>query len=109
MSTKIISLDAPTRNDRMYESFEMSKPPIKDSLDLYEHYNSTQDDKVAYSIKLDLKRTAIGNESFKIDPDSGKNPLFNVLNAYAQYDTVTNYCQGMNFLAALLLKHLENE
>ena len=93
----------------MYESFEMTKPVVKDSRELYEHYKDLEDEKVGYIIKLDLKRTAIGNEFFKLDPATGKNPLYNVLNAYAQYDPEINYCQGMNFLVALLLKHLEDE
>jgi len=31
------------------------------------------------------------------------------LNAYANYDPEIGYCQGMNFIVALLLKHLESE
>ena len=49
----------------------MSKPIVKDSKELYEHYKSQEDDKVSYMIKLDLKRTAIGNETFRLDPSIG--------------------------------------
>lgn len=31
-------------------------------------------------------------EEFKIDPKTGNNPLFNVLNAFANYDPEINYC-----------------
>jgi hypothetical protein len=29
---------------------------------------------------------------FSVDPDSGNNILFNILNAYAHYDPVVGYC-----------------
>ena len=74
------------------DSFEMEKQYITNSTDLYEFYRSQEDEEYTYNIKLDLKRTALGNEDFKIDPATGKNPLFNVLNAYAHYDPVINYC-----------------
>ncbi len=39
----------------------------------------------------------------------GKQALERVLRAYAAFDTEVNYCQGMNFLAALLLIWLPRE
>lgn len=42
-------------------------------------------------------------------PKSGKNRLFNVLKAYQAYDPATGYCQGMNFVVALLLRHIADE
>lgn len=66
-------------------------------------------DKLSFEINKDLKRTAVGHEKYKIDFNTGENPLFNVLNAYAHFDPEINYCQGMNFVTALLLKHLEYE
>jgi hypothetical protein len=62
-----------------------------------------------YEIKKDLRRTQIGNEEFKLDPESGKNRLFNVLNAYSCYDPEIGYSQGMNFLVAVLLKRLDEQ
>jgi hypothetical protein len=44
-----------------------------------------------------------------VDPASGKNPLYNVLNAFAMYDREVGYCQGINYIVAMLLKQLENE
>lgn len=35
--------------------------------------------------------------------------LHNVLKVYSLYDTDVGYCQGMGFLAALLLMYLEEE
>ena len=39
----------------------------------------------------------------------GKWALFCVLKAYAAYDEEVNYCQGMNFLAGLLLTYLSSQ
>ncbi len=41
--------------------------------------------------------------------EAGKLSLLRVLRAYAVYDTEVGYCQGMNFLAALLLTWMPNE
>lgn len=40
---------------------------------------------------------------------AGKLSLQRVLRAYAVYDTEVGYCQGMNFLAGLLLTYMPNE
>ena len=41
--------------------------------------------------------------------EAGKKSLLRVLRAYAVYDTEVGYCQGMNFLAGLLLTWMPNE
>lgn len=40
---------------------------------------------------------------------SGQNRLYNILKAYTEYDPEIGYCQGMNFIAALLLTYIPNE
>lgn len=35
--------------------------------------------------------------------------LFNVLLAYANYDTQIGYVQGLNYIAAMLLMHIQEE
>ena len=35
--------------------------------------------------------------------------LFNVLLAYANYDTSIGYVQGLNYIAAMLLMHIQDE
>ena len=37
------------------------------------------------------------------------NPLFNVVNAYSHFDPEIEYCQGICFIVALILKHMEDE
>lgn len=79
---------------------------IKTSLDLYEHYRDKSDAEITRKIEKDLKRTVVTNKEFNIDYKTGNNKLFNILNAYAMYDHEVSYCQGMNFIVALLLNHL---
>lgn len=39
----------------------------------------------------------------------GQASLYNVLKAYALYDPVIGYCQGMSFVSALLLMYMSEE
>jgi hypothetical protein len=82
---------------------------VKTANDLYRHYRDMFDSEVKRKICKDLERTVIDCDQFKVDPTSKENPLYNVLNAYAMYDREISYCQGMNFIVALLLKHLKSE
>jgi hypothetical protein len=45
----------------------------------------------------------------QFDNEEGQQQLRRVLRAYAAYDPDVGYCQGMNFLAALLLMYLPRE
>jgi hypothetical protein len=38
--------------------------------------------------------------------DKGKEMLYNVLLAYANYDSQIGYVQGLNYIAAMLLMHI---
>ena len=42
-------------------------------------------------------------------PSSGQNRLFNVLKAYTAYDPQVGYCQGMNFIASMLLRVMPDQ
>lgn len=85
------------------------KRNVVSSSELYEYFRDMNNPEIEYKIVKDLKRTVLGKHEFKIDHKTGHNSLFNVLNAYAMYDPEISYCQGMNFIVALLLKHLKNE
>ena len=82
---------------------------VTSGTELFNYLKSQPSEENTYKINKDLPRTCIGNTDFKIDPTSGNNQLYNVLLAYANYDKEIGYCQGMNFIVALLIKHLENE
>lgn len=50
-----------------------------------------------------MHRTFADKKFFREDIESGANPLFNVLSAYAKHNDTLGYCQGMNYLAGLIL------
>jgi hypothetical protein len=56
----------------------------------------------------DVARSDPKNHDFALDTTHGKNPIYNVLNAYAHYDPEIGYCQGINVLTAWLLKFLKD-
>ena len=59
---------------------------------------------------MDIPRTFPTNMFFKgKDPNSLEQPLFNVLLAFAQVNTEVGYCQGLNYVAGLLLLVTKNE
>eukprot|EP00350_Pseudokeronopsis_sp_OXSARD2_P013681 CAMPEP_0170557806 /NCGR_PEP_ID=MMETSP0211-20121228/30335_1 /TAXON_ID=311385 /ORGANISM="Pseudokeronopsis sp., Strain OXSARD2" /LENGTH=52 /DNA_ID=CAMNT_0010869171 /DNA_START=644 /DNA_END=802 /DNA_ORIENTATION=- len=45
-----------------------------------------------FCIGKDLPRTLTFMKEFNIDPTSGKNKLYNVLKAYANFDHQVGYC-----------------
>ena len=86
-----------------------AKERVHTASDLYEYFKNKPNDDVAYKIEKDLSRTKKGEQRFKIDYRTGQNMLFHVLKAYAMFDPEISYCQGMNFIVALLLKYLNDE
>lgn len=62
---------------------------------------------VQENIEKDIGRTYPGVARFATR--EGKWDLFCVLRAYAAYDEEVNYCQGMNFLAGLLLTYVDSQ
>ena len=67
--------------------------------------NEKQEQKLYHDITVDLKRTDPGNQAYAQDHKSGKNPLYNVLMAYAHFDPEVSYCQGMNLITSWILKY----
>jgi len=65
--------------------------------------------KVKDSIKIDIRRTYPENVFFKEIQDSLLDPLANVLTAFASYNTKVGYCQGLNYIAGMLLLITKNE
>ncbi|ALC45352.1 CG5916 [Drosophila busckii] len=57
------------------------------------------------SISIDLPRTFPDNIYF----DSKKDRLFNILSAYAHHNRDVGYCQGLNYIAGLLLIVTDDE
>lgn len=60
-------------------------------------------------IEKDLSRTFPFHELFSEKDGPGQRDLFNILKAYAAYDTETGYCQAMAPVVAVLLMHMTAE
>jgi len=60
--------------------------------ELFSFFKNKTNADIEYKIVKDLNRTVLGKSEFKIDHKTGKNELFNVLNAYAMYDPEISYC-----------------
>lgn len=67
---------------------------------------SSRDDE---QIVRDITRTFPTHSSYKEDGGPGQQRLRRVLNAYAIHDPEVGYVQGMNFIAAYLLFHANEE
>ena len=56
-----------------------------------------------HSIRIDVTRTFPEHAIFQPRGGAGQVSLFNVLRAYSSLDDEVGYCQGMSFIAGLLL------
>ena len=53
-------------------------------------------------------RTFPGHPYFSMQLGSGQLALFNLLKAYSLMDQEVGYCQGLSFVAGILLMHVSN-
>ncbi|KJP85036.1 hypothetical protein AK88_05341 [Plasmodium fragile] len=91
-------------------------PYLLDSMVLYLKYptiyekclNSDLEAKVLSQIELDIIRTFPHNKNYRMN-SPGLIQLRNVLHAFAVYKPKINYCQSMNFIAAIALIFLKEE
>ncbi|EDV92564.1 growth hormone-regulated TBC protein 1 [Drosophila grimshawi] len=75
---------------------QMKKQPnLYSSLLNIQHFNK----EISDSISIDLPRTFPDNINFDLE----KERLFNILCAYAHHNREIGYCQGLNYIAGLLL------
>ncbi|KAK2197337.1 bifunctional Rab-GTPase-TBC domain/Rab-GTPase-TBC domain superfamily [Babesia duncani] len=80
----------------------------KENVGVYEHLlTQPLDHHVASEIDLDITRTFPSNRNYAVE--SGTNKLRNVLHAFAVYMPSINYCQSLNFLAALFLLFMDEK
>lgn len=77
------------------EAAKQKNPNLYQSLLNIDHFNK----EISDSISIDLPRTFPDNIHF----DSKKDRLFNILCAYAHHNRDVGYCQGLNYIAGLLL------
>uniref|UniRef100_A0A915DQC0 Rab-GAP TBC domain-containing protein n=1 Tax=Ditylenchus dipsaci TaxID=166011 RepID=A0A915DQC0_9BILA len=60
-------------------------------------------------IDLDINRTYRDHLAFRKRYDVKQQSLFNVLSAYAMFNTEVGYCQGMSQIAAIFLMYMDEE
>ena len=71
-------------------------------------YRIEKDINRTYLVKLDKVSKEYRNSNFLEFRDK-KKILFNVLKAYGNFEKEVSYCQGTNYIVALLLYHLDSE
>ncbi|XP_054643557.1 TBC1 domain family member 4 isoform X3 [Dunckerocampus dactyliophorus] len=62
-----------------------------------------------HAILVDLGRTFPTHEYFSAQLGAGQLSLYNLLKAYSLLDTEVGYCQGVSFVAGVLLLHMSEE
>ncbi|XP_007547221.1 TBC1 domain family member 4 isoform X1 [Poecilia formosa] len=62
-----------------------------------------------HAILVDLGRTFPTHQYFSAQLGAGQLSLYNLLKAYSLMDTEVGYCQGISFVAGVLLLHMREE
>ncbi|XP_055981525.1 TBC1 domain family member 1 isoform X2 [Sorex fumeus] len=83
-----------------------SKPPPQDTpyKELLKQLTSQQ-----HAILIDLGRTFPTHPYFSAQLGAGQLSLYNILKAYSLLDQEVGYCQGLSFVAGILLLHMGEE
>ncbi|XP_056611491.1 TBC1 domain family member 4 isoform X2 [Triplophysa dalaica] len=83
---------------------QRQQPPDTSYQDLLKQLTAQQ-----HSILVDLGRTFPTHQYFSTQLGAGQLSLYNLLKAYSLLDTEVGYCQGISFVAGLLLLHMSEE
>ncbi|XP_061627232.1 TBC1 domain family member 1 isoform X2 [Phyllopteryx taeniolatus] len=83
-----------------------SRPPANDApyKELLKQLTSQQ-----HAILIDLGRTFPTHPYFQTQLGAGQLSLYNILKAYSLLDPEVGYCQGLSFIAGVLLLHMGEE
>ncbi|XP_051940199.1 TBC1 domain family member 1 isoform X4 [Hippocampus zosterae] len=83
-----------------------SRPPTNDTpyKELLKQLTSQQ-----HAILIDLGRTFPTHPYFQAQLGAGQLSLYNILKAYSLLDPEVGYCQGLSFIAGVLLLHMGEE
>ncbi|BES94923.1 gtpase activating protein [Nesidiocoris tenuis] len=85
----------PPFNDTNFPNYNVSYEQILKQLTSHHH-----------AILIDLGRTFPNHKYYSSPLGPGQLALFNILKAYSLLDPEVGYCQGLSFLAAVLLLHM---
>lgn len=77
--------------------------------ELYKYYRNQKTPFATFIIEKDMGRTDVENADYQSKGSDGYNALFGILNAYAHYDKAVGYAQGMNFIAAYIIKYTSHK
>ncbi|XP_036395949.1 TBC1 domain family member 4 isoform X2 [Megalops cyprinoides] len=80
------------------------QPPDTSYQDLLKQLTAQQ-----HAILVDLGRTFPTHQYFSAQLGAGQLSLYNLLKAYSLLDTEVGYCQGISFVAGILLLHMSEE
>ncbi|XP_052462185.1 TBC1 domain family member 4 isoform X6 [Carassius gibelio] len=83
---------------------QRQQPPETSYQDLLKQLTAQQ-----HAILVDLGRTFPTHQYFSTQLGAGQLSLYNLLKAYSLLDTEVGYCQGISFVAGLLLLHMSEE
>jgi hypothetical protein len=93
---------------------EAQKTAIEHDIDIFKKLLEFEDEEVTNLINKDIDRTILTqykkstSEVLILDHERKKN-LYSVLKAYASYDNEVRYCQGTNFIVAILLSNINSK
>lgn len=81
---------------------------VEETTEMMEKYRLliTKESTCENVIQRDIARTFPAHDFFKEAGGLGQDSLYRVSKAYAVYDSEVGYCQGLSFLAATLLLHV---
>uniref|UniRef100_A0AAR2L9S7 TBC1 domain family member 4 n=1 Tax=Pygocentrus nattereri TaxID=42514 RepID=A0AAR2L9S7_PYGNA len=83
---------------------QRQQPPDMPYQDLLKQLTAQQ-----HSILVDLGRTFPTHQYFSAQLGAGQLSLYNLLKAYSLLDMEVGYCQGISFVAGVLLLHMSEE
>ncbi|KAF5902005.1 TBC1 domain family member 4 isoform X2, partial [Clarias magur] len=83
---------------------QRQQPPDISYQDLLKQLTTQQ-----HAILVDLGRTFPTHQYFSAQLGAGQLSLYNLLKAYSLLDTEVGYCQGISFVAGVLLLHMSEE
>ncbi|XP_047670746.1 TBC1 domain family member 4 isoform X4 [Tachysurus fulvidraco] len=83
---------------------QRQQPPEISYQDLLKQLTTQQ-----HAILVDLGRTFPAHQYFSAQLGAGQLSLYNLLKAYSLLDTEVGYCQGISFVAGVLLLHMSEE
>ena len=90
-------------------TFQPGKHVLEQYLEAHNRINlglfEVEEDKSVPVILQDIARTYTRHQLYLDPKGTGRQALFNILVSYSQFNPTVGYCQGMSYIAAILLMH----